>query len=178
MAEDKVEMRRRDSLLRAASSLMELDIPQLQEDVFVSRFLPWFADPPADMDLGPWLDVARNPQMPVHIVKDNQILFTVPPLLRDVPFAEAKGPQDSIFEIMALFKKKLDLSPVFGENYLNNELSAKLPGVKPTLDVLHTWNEIFTRYGYPTIPLPNVTDGSKSAPQLSTSKPDIGYEDF
>lgn len=156
-----------DDILEDTANTM----PVLPEPIFVKHFLPLFASE-EEVDLTPWLDVAGNAQNPVRVInREGEVLFTVPPLLRDVPFRGERGEGDGnpINEVIEDALNQGRMSPVLGNRLVRSALEERLVRIPTDLNVLEQWNEIFRRYNYPEITVPqDVRDAWEEAKALST----------
>lgn len=123
------------------------------ESVFVKEYLPLFAGESknAEVDISKWLDVAGNAYRSVDVIKDNEVLFTVPPLLKRSPTNVKRRPQDSIYELVDLVQKKTAVHPQIGRSFMNSQLDARISRLSSDPSEVATWNDIFKRYGYEPI---------------------------
>lgn len=129
--------------------------PYIPEHFFVDIFLPMFAGE-VEMDMQKWLLVAEHPHNAVEVLNQNngEVLFTVPPMMRDVSLDSRKNGY-AINEMVSDAINKGRLSPRMGNKYLESNLTDRLLKAAPTLDDIDTWNEIFARYDKPTIDVPD-----------------------
>lgn len=126
-------------------SAME-DKAVVSEDIFVKRYLPMFANKQEGVDLTSWLDVAGNAYRYVDVRRGDEVLFTVPPLLKRSVTNVTRRPRDSIIEFMSLVEKKTAVNPHLGRSYMNAELDHRIArlGIDPS--EISVWNSIFERY--------------------------------
>lgn len=129
----------------------DTDVPRLPESVFVGKYLPILADTQSGKaDLSQWLDVCGNGYRPVDVVRGDEVLFRVPPILKRYPTTGMRRGM-SIGEIMAQAQAHSTLAPRLGANYLDQKLGEKVEHLSPELQELAVWNGILERYGYPVI---------------------------
>lgn len=168
-----------EDMNRLADSLRELanpPIPTIDEYLFVKRYLPLFLTRDELTPVSAWLEVAKHPFSPVNVVKNGKVLFTVPPLCRQVS-VRSESVHDSVYEILSLARKKEMISPVLGANYLKEKLDQLIIADPASLDTIRQWNTIFEYYGLDTVDL-----SSLPTPTTSTSQPPpmevVDFEDF
>lgn len=119
----------------------------ISEDIFVKRYLPMFASKDKNVDLTPWLDVAGNAYRYVDVRSGDEVLFTVPPLLKRSPTNVTRRPRDSMIEFMSLVEKKMAINPHLGRSFMDAELDHRVARLGIDLDETEQWNKIFERYG-------------------------------
>lgn len=158
--------------------LAEPPVPQIDEYLFVRRYLPLFLTREELTPVSGWLEVAKHPFSPVDVVKNGKVLFRVPPLCRQVTL-KYDGSHDSVYEILSLAKKKDQISPVMGSNYLNNALNELIIKDPASVEVLRQWNIIFEYYGLDKIELPEPTKDVEVKKQVEEDKTTLlDFEDF
>ena len=170
-----------DLMFESFDAANEALVVKMQEQEFVSKFLPLLASDGAKVDVRPWLTVAGGPLMPVDIFRGKEFLFRVPAFNRTIQTRAKRGRvEDNINEIAATAVLKSRQHSQLGTAYLVNALSPKMRAVleQPLLDELKAWNAILTRYGYPCI-LPEIAtpvkEGAIASPTITE---DEVYEDI
>lgn len=149
----------------------DTDVPRLPESVFVGKYLPILADTQSGKaDISQWLDVCGNGYRPVDVVRGDQVLFRVPPILKRYPTPGMRRGL-SIGEIMAQAQAHSSLAPRLGANYLEQKLHEKVEHLTPEVQELAVWNDILRRYGYPVIEaavqIPSEAEKSQEKPLFS-----------
>lgn len=158
MTETREKKQQAGGSAREVAALDELErlinesVPRLNEDVFLRQYLPLFASQETDVDLSSWLDVCGNAYMPVDIVRDGEVVYRIPPLVKQMPIeAGRRRGEDSIFEVLETAAKKSMINPHLGQAYLDNELDRRIVRLSITPDEVQFWNDLFTRNGYPPL---------------------------
>lgn len=173
-----------DRLPLLMESLCRVDGVSISEHMFVTRYLPMFANVSnkQSVDLTPWLEIT-NPCAPVRVhsnTDEHEILFTVPPLLdtRATPFLH--GEEKPSISSLVYKAEQLNIDrPGHGSAYLDNNLkgSVILSDVI-RLDIAAQWNYIFERYGLPVMELKGgVKEGDTSGSIKPANVEDV-YEDL
>lgn len=134
----------------------EDDLPVLPEPIFVNEFLPLFAQGGQGVSLNDWMQVAKHPHNSVKVInQQGEELFRVPPILADTSFQSEHEQRKSMYDVAMDAENKARLSPMMGREYLNQELNNRVEHREVDLEVIHTWNWIFERYGYEPIEIPD-----------------------
>lgn len=157
--------------------------PKVNEDLFVSRYLPILADFSGKSPRGIWMtEVSIHPYNSVDVMRGDKLIITVPPMSRRINFRQG-GPGENVFEIINTAELKMRLSPVMGARYMQSSLESRLESVSDKEDLIVQWNRVFKHYGYPEIIR---ADGSRlegsSTPTPTTTTPvkytATEYDDF
>lgn len=137
---------------------------KLPENIFVSRFLPLFANTEnrEDIDLSEWHNISGNGYSEVFVHETgnpDNILYSVPPLLNKETIAISQG--INIGELASTATGMNTNFPGSGNNLFSTQIAKHLTG-KIDYSIAIKWNAIFKRYGLPEIPLGavKVTDSS------------------
>lgn len=136
--------------MQAISSLGEEDVPRISEDLFVGRYLPVLAGK-VDSEKTPllfWLEVAGSPYAPVDVMKGNEVLFRVPPLLKAGVTTLNARPGQGLDDVMLTAERKGMVHPKMGINYLDQELSRRQTAPLSATQEQERWRAILVRYGY------------------------------
>lgn len=138
---------------------------RMKEDAFVRVFLPFFLGKPKEeltykVGMSNWASFAGNVYRKVHIVSDkneNEILFTVPPLMdmRAVtPRNPARG-KDTLFDAVTTSQQLMRNGRIVeAKQYIQRMMAKHSQSMSAAVDVMEyvrTWNMIFTRYGHPPL---------------------------
>lgn len=156
--------------------------PRISEELFVSRYLPILGSRQPNTDITPWLEVAGNAYRAVDVVKDGNVLFTVPPIFRQIPTKIHRRGSESVLEIVETSKLHAAQHPRVGQHYLDQHLSSSVERVDPETEQLEKWKEVLKRYGYDTQDQPTAL-GAESAvagnePANSRDIFDGGFEEL
>lgn len=144
-------------LAEAFDQLQYPDLPSIQEDRFVREFLPMFANRDGNkVNLHAWLDIAGHPHLPVAVMRGQQMVCMVPPLLRDAGMvAGDRSKGQSIYENIITAEKKRTILPALGEAHLRETIIDRVKHEMASLNYAKAWNQIFKAYGFPEIELPD-----------------------
>lgn len=151
--------------------MTEDTIVKITEEEFKSKILPFLTyngDEP--INLGYWADIAGSVLFPIHVVKGNNILFTVPPICKSPSFTTTRASKESVFEIVATAKLKSEVVPRLGEEYLDIKLTEKLKQEGYNIEELKAWDSILKRYGHKGLFSKNQTTNTSS---IETTGEDI-----
>lgn len=156
--------------LRTLQAIASNDVPKVPEAIFVQHILPVMTDRSGKVNLSRWVDVAGHAQRPIDVVDARGVvLFRVPALLQSYPTRSINGVQDSFLEHVQMSKKKIDIHPLMGSNYLTEGLLKRVIDLGPNHEVAQTWSDILARYGYsmpglptPTAPVTQRADASET----------------
>lgn len=156
-------------------------IVKMQEQEFVSRYLPALANVGSKVDIQPWMTAAGSALLPVDIYDGAKFLYRVPPLNHTI---QTKGTRttinESIDEIAKTATLKTRQHAQLGRAYLVNELTPRVGAVleRSLIDDLKAWNAILARYNYPTI-LPDIAPPEEGGVKpTSFVDDDETYEDI
>lgn len=169
-----------DESLRLAMEEIQMlgkeDIPKVPEHLFVEHILPLMVNRTDEkINLGDWITLAGNPQMPINVVDGfGEILFQVPPLIRSVPTRVNENAQQSIDKVVSTAEMMYQQHPVQGHVYLNRGLRKKMPTIEPDIAAAKQWNSILKRYGYPPLGKSeqSTDSGSSGASSIFTGEDD------
>lgn len=125
---------------------------RLSESVFVTHYLPYFANSDARTQaIERWLGVSKHPYYPVDIIDaTGKVLFTVPPLWLRQKTRVYNDESVSFSEVMLRVQIKSDVVPASGEKFFNECMPYFLTQPDDIKDYSSIWNSIFKRYGYIT----------------------------
>jgi hypothetical protein len=127
------------------------DVPRISEQLFISRILPLFtAKDVESLDLGLWMEFAGSMQTPLDVVgPGGEILFRAPSPLRSVIQLNRRTDDGnpSLIQIVDTAKRKADVHPGIGENYLDSQLM-QLDIIRDIdkVETENAWKTIFERY--------------------------------
>lgn len=163
---------------------------RMPESIFL-EFLPMFAGlQPKEKEatLETWTRVAGGSTRRVVVVSNfnGEALFDVPPLLNRNAFVQIKDENRSVFSsLINAVENTRKTSPIAAEKLFADVMSsAKLESPEwreMALRDIAKWNEIFSRYGYPTLEVktePVVTEDTAAAPEKSTKIDTDDIEDL
>lgn len=173
-----------DKLPALMQSLCDIEGVTISEHVFVTRYLPMFANVSnrQDVDLTPWLEIT-NPCAPVRVHSNmdvDDILFTVPPLLdtRATPFLHSEE-KPSISSLVYKAEQLNVDRPGYGSAYLDSNLKDSVITTDVIrLDIAAQWNYIFERYGLPVMSFKSKTINGGSSNNVKPTHVDDIYEDL
>lgn len=179
------------NLANAMDELRRVEIPRIQEEDFLNNWLPLFSnltdseketldDETTRRPMMLWAqNVAKNPLSPVDVFSGDIFLFRVPPLFRDITFDfRDRHPTYDIAHELTIAEKKRTILPALGEAHFQDRVSAVI-FPKFVLDETgaQMWNEIFSRYGMPTIELtPKAAPVQKEKASGELTADDVGDE--
>lgn len=180
-------------LADAMQTLTEVDIPSIQENEFLAKWLPLFSDlTPAEKEtledqstLRPMMlwgqNVAKNPLSPVNVFDGETFLYQVPPLFGTLKFDfRERFPNYDIAHELAIADKKRSILPALGEAHIQDRVTKiVLPNFALNEEAAIQWNVIFARYGMPLIKLSTdaaakLAEAIPASNELSAS--DVGDE--
>lgn len=179
------------NLANAMDELRKVEVPRIQENDFLTNWLPLFSDltdteketlddETTRRPMMLWAqNVAKNPLSPVDVFNGETFLFRVPPLFRDVTFDyRDRHPSYDIAHEITVAEKKRTILPALGEAHFQDRVAAViLPKFVLDETGAQMWNEIFSRYGMPPIDLAVKTPTvQKEASASELSADDIGDE--
>jgi hypothetical protein len=138
-----------DRAMQQIQALTESDIPKVPEAIFVQHVLPVVTNHTGPVDFSTWIDVAGNAQRPIDIVdSEGKVLFRAPPLLRPYPTRAGLTGKDSFAQLLDTAKKKSEVHPLLGTNFLNQGLQARVIELGLDEESVAAWNRILVHYGY------------------------------
>lgn len=155
--------------------LAKTEIPTIREEVFVNNYLPLLASKEVGVDLTPWLEVCGHFYRPVDVVKDGEVLYRVPALLKQTPVNSPVGPRDSVDERIKTSRLKARVHPRLGKTYFEQELGKLVGSNAPDMESLSVWNGILSRYGYEPLTNDTVDTTSPTKPVVDDVE---GYDDI
>ena len=154
--------------------------PTIQESQFISEFLPMFTADPRKVDgkifVNAWINISNSPLAEVDVLRGNELLFTVPPLLHAPDSLLEVLDKSQAYQNISQAALKYNVMPKLGEAHMKRWMDGTIPKQEIAFEHVHRWNEIFKRYNLPTIPLPeNKQVDEKPA---VTDLGGFEYEDF
>ena len=158
-----------DKLPALMQTILQEPVPAIPESVFVSRFLPLFANIEGreDIDLSGWLEIG-NPCVPVDVHANNDktnILFRVPALLdRHAEPYIVDETKPTVSQIVAQASVYNSDRPGYGDDYFIKKVSESIVKGNKNVSAILQWNYIFERYGYPTIKTGQAVSGAEAKP--------------
>jgi hypothetical protein len=159
----------------------------IQEVYFVSIFLPLlYGDVTVShtATLKDWINYAGGPYNSVDVVDAvGKVLFEVPSFYERNMIATKMGHEATpIAHILKTAQQYSQIHPVQGEMYLEQAMDKKtmvISNVKVVLSNLEKWDEIFMRYGKPSImaKIKNNTPNVSNDTTTSGDNDELIYED-
>lgn len=152
----------------------EEDRPAVSESVFTERYLPVFAGVSEGSDkIDSWLDIAGNVYRSVDIMRDGEVVFTVPPLVRRIHPSTLRRRGGSMTDAMEMILKKTQQAPRAGQAYAAREVEERVQATTIEKDPIGVWNEIFVYYGYgPIVDEETVAESQEEEGEESSSGKD------
>ena len=153
-----VHVEKIQNIVKDLEAVSSQDIRSIPERVFREVFLPMFAGKenllyPASTRI--WANIAGGYFSQVNVVNEqNEILFTVPPLLNINAVNPVSSEEIPISHVLETAKQYALIHPVQGSLYLEDQLTKRsllMRAPNNVLEDIETWNKIFERYGYPII---------------------------
>lgn len=149
---------------------------QVEEEVFVAYFLPYFIKPEALAEhpavIAQWIGIAGTPMAEVDVIDiDETVLYTVPSLFdTNIINSAERKPGDSIADISAEFDLRNTNIPAIAQTFLRTQLERKLSIVdRKVNDKAHRqWQTIFERY--------NLVPASQKAAVRDNPADDLEYD--
>lgn len=151
-------------------SVLDEDLPEIDEPHFVQLFLPILASEEPDVDLSPWLAVCRRSSSPVRVYRvengAKKYLFKVPALL------DAQGVTKTIYTksrsmshlvTSAMLEAQARPAKMADAIVTKHLQQADVGRVQLNAKAEAMWNYIFRKYGYAPI--------SDTLPEDSTLEP-------
>lgn len=128
----------------------------IEEEFFVQVFLPYFAGmlAPEDFPKGitpyTWYQIAGSPSNRVNVVKNGEVLFTVPPIVDTGGVVNPTIHKTPYHRSASAIEELKRVNPLYSDNIMRVELGKRLPVNYQDVreQNLRTWAEIFLRYGY------------------------------
>ena len=175
MSEDGLKMSDKEREAIELLSSFEEEKPRISEELFVSRYLPLLASRQTGVDVTPWLQVAGNAYRSVEVVKDGKVLFTVPPLLRQIPTKIHRRGAESVLEIVETSRLHAAQHPRVGQYYLEQHLQGAVDPEPPEESALKEWYNVLKGYGYDVAATADADSASDNGdnPKVAEPGPDI-----
>lgn len=171
-----------EQIKHVVRELAENKNPAIQEAEFISKFLPMFSADPRRTDgtifVNAWINVANSPFAEVDVMRGNELLFTIPPILyAPKNLLDALGGSNAYRNITDA-ALKYNVMPKLGEAAMQRWMKETVPNQDISYSHLLRWNEIFKRYNLPLYPVPNekVADVTKTEKEVTIG--DFDYEDL
>ena len=129
------------------------DAARVPEPIFVEHLLPVLTNRETRQDLTIWKEVAGNVMRPLDIIdpQSGEVLFRVPPILRQIHHDFRGKGRNSVFEIIRTAEQKRLVLPALGTAHLRQHLVDRIGYVPAEAEDVIAWNEILKRYGYPPL---------------------------
>lgn len=161
-------------LLDSMLSIQEMTddiVRAIPEHEFRQKYLPMFVSEEKDVDLSPWLDVSGTAYESVNVVKNNAVIFVVPPLIKRHPTLVNVQSHKSAHTIVNEARQYHDRHPAQGLRHLVENLGNKVVKEGVDMESVKQWNAILEYYGYE--PIGNLkADNAIEEPQLPEFKDD------
>lgn len=161
-------------------SLAESPNPSIQESQFIAEFLPMFSADPRNVEgkifVNAWINISNSPFAEVDVMRGNERLFTVPPILHTPESLLSVLDKSEAYKNITQAALKYNVMPKLGEAHMQRWMDGTIPKQEVAFEHVRRWNDIFKRYNLPTIPLP---DDKQVQEKPATA--DLGgfeYEDF
>lgn len=155
---------------KALDQLAHFSPREIQENVFVSQYLPILAGD-AGTNLNPWIDLAGGPFNPVNVLNGSEFLFQVPPLAsNDNDMFKDLEQVNVQAEVIRAFQEGQNV-PAMGDARVHL-LANRFGRNKVNTANVVALNAIFQRYGYPLIELAN----APGATVQGTPQNNLGYD--
>ncbi len=145
---------------------------RLDEDTFKNIFLPMFYGIEEEKlhphaKIGGWIHCAGGVYNEVDIIgKEGEVLFRVPPVKLQLPVNYKRDRRrSSLLSELQTANLHAARHPVQGANYLKSVLDSYIVETKEldqVLSYMRRWSDIFKRYGYPSLPIPDSTSGNEN----------------
>lgn len=148
------EMTMPSELVDAMLSISEMTdniVRAIPESEFRSKYLPMFVSTEKNVDLSPWLDISGTAYESVNVIKNNEVIFIVPPLVKRHPTLINVDSRVSANTIANEARQYQDRHPSLGVKYLVDNLGSKVVKEGVNIDEIRQWNAILEYYGYPQI---------------------------
>lgn len=129
--------------------------PSIPEQLFVNYFLPYLSGKrnikPDDDIIPQWVSIAGTPMSRVNIKNtEGEIVCSVPGLFNTDILNMNRKDTPSYTSILDEYRLKSNNIPVVADNYLNNELSKSVEGMKKTSSInkedKSEWDYIMKKY--------------------------------
>lgn len=129
---------------------------QIQEQEFVSVWLPLFAGLAGPAPIDRWLHVAKSPYAEVDVMAGDVKLFTVPPLLSGDNKLTSRFNEINVHHAIDEVQLHYNVHPGLGNAKMQSLLIDRVGKGTPRLTFAHRMNDIFTRYNLPLIPVQDI----------------------
>ena len=123
----------------------------IPEADFRNKYLPMFTSTAKNVDLSPWLDISGTAYESVNVVKNGQVIFVVPPLVKRHPTLINVQSHKSSHTIMIEARQYHDRHPALGQRHIIDNLGEKIVKEGVDLDEVRQWNAILEYYGFEPI---------------------------
>lgn len=105
--------------------IFDIPNPTMREEVFISDFLQLMLNPNLSEELEVahnkrWIAIAGNPMQAIDVMRNGKIIFTAPPLFSTDKPVLSDGHKHLFKELLKDVKEKSDISPILGDQLLNN----------------------------------------------------------
>lgn len=128
----------------------------IDEQVFIDIFLPYFAgyteieDFPPGWDMSVWYRIAGSPSGRVNVVRNGEVLFSVPPVVNTPGMVSADLQSSSYTRSAIAIEEMKMVRPDISRNIMDTELNKRKPITYQDVHekYIKEWGDIFFRYGY------------------------------
>lgn len=140
-----------DPELEAAMKTLDEDLgglPKVEYHLFVKKYLPLLVQEPGTVNMDEWVSVAKTPYHPVEVVKNGEVLYTVPPLLRRQKPHTASSSERSMSNISILVEKQANIHAPAAMETLRRSLLARIDPEDINEEYVREWTRILIDHGY------------------------------
>lgn len=105
--------------------IFDIANPTMSEEVFIRDFLQLMLNPNLSEELEVahntrWIAIAGNPMQAIDVIRNGKIIFTAPPLFSTDKPALSDDRRHLFKALLRDVKEKSDISPILGDQILNN----------------------------------------------------------
>lgn len=154
---------------------------QIQEQEFVSVWLPLFAGLAGPAPIDRWIHVAKSPYAEVDVMAGDVKLFTVPPLLAVDKQLTERFNEINVHHAIDEVQLHYNVHPGLGNAKMQNLLIDRVGKGSARIAFAQRMNEIFQRYNLPTMPVPGIDRPDRpldKADNTPTTAATFSSEDF
>ena len=137
--------------METLDAITQASVARIPEPIFKEHILPILVNYDGKQSLVNWQRVAGHVLRALEVFdpRNGNVLFTVPPLLRQIRNEITGRGQHSAYEIIQTAEKKRQVVPALGDAYLRKDLVSRFQKEVVDVEAIRQWNQILARYGYP-----------------------------